>query len=184
MQAGVSWYPMPNEYLDRRVYPLGWAAPGFSPASPWPAAAAQPAWTVPLYSEGGAPPVALVRRSACNVTRVNASRQILDFGQEFMGGVNLTFPSAPAGALVTVTVAEELLPGGSGVLSPARTGNRWASTWTLAGDASLDAGVHHHEFIQFRYAQVDGSPVAFAPGDGLAQAWVVQVSLVRRVLGR
>ena len=198
---------MPNEFLDRRVYPLGWAAPGFSPATPWPAAVAQPAWTVPLYSESGAPPVALVRRSACNVTRVNASRQILDFGQvgawrggtvaragaphapslpaqEFMGGVNLTFPSAPAGALVTVTVAEELLPGGSGVLSPARTGNRWASTWTLAGDASLDAGVHHHEFIQFRYAQVDGSPVAFAPGDGLAQAWVVQVCQTRTDCGR
>ena len=103
---------------------------------------------------------------------------------QFMGGVNLTFPAAAPGTRVTVTVAEELVPGGSAVLSPARTGNRWASTWTLSGDTTLDSGVHHHEFIQFRYAQVDGSPVAFAPGDGLAQAWVVQVSLVSRALGR
>lgn len=72
---------VPNEYLDRRAYPLGWSSPGFSPAAPWPAAVEQPAWSVPLLSESGSPPVALVRRSVCNVTRVNASRQILDFGQ-------------------------------------------------------------------------------------------------------
>ena len=152
--AGVSWYPMPNEYLDRRVFPLGWASSGFVPATPWPAAVEQPVWDVPLLSEHGAPPTILVRVGACNVSRVNASRQIIDFGQEFMGGVNLSFPSAVPGTRVTVTVAEELLPGGTGVLSPARTGNRWASTWTLAGNAALDVGVHHHEFIQFRYAQV------------------------------
>lgn len=189
---------MPNEYLDRRVFPLGWSEPGFSPAVPWPVTVEQPAWGVPVLEEAGPAPVALIRRGVCNVTRINASRQILDFGQvglprrvahvcaciafsrlpplqEFMGGVNLSFPSATRGALVTVTLAEELRSDGTGVLSPARTGNRWASTWTLAGDPALDHGVHHHEFVQFRYAQVDGSPLLFAPGDSLATAWVVQV---------
>jgi hypothetical protein len=150
--AGVSWYPMPNEFLDRREYPLGWAEPEFVPNVPWPVAIVQQPWAVPLVTELGAPPTVLVRASVCSVTRVNASRQILDFGQEFMGGLNLSFGSAAApGSTVVVTVAEELLPSGQGVLSPARTGNRWSSEWTLAGRADLDNGVHHHEFIQFRY---------------------------------
>jgi len=177
--AGISWYPMPNEFLDRRMYPLGWASPGAPPPAGWAAAALQPDWAAPLYLEPGPPPVAMVRAAPCAVLQVagvgGRSRQILDYGQEFMGGVNLTFVGAAPGTVVTVTLAEELLADRSGVLSPARTGNRWASNWTLAGDPALDAGVVHHEFVQFRYAQVDGAPAPFTtqPGGGAA-AWVVQ----------
>lgn len=217
--AGVSWYPFPNEFLDARARPLAWAAPGFD-ASAWPPAKVAAPWPAPLYLEPGPAPQALVR-TACAVAVVNASRQILDYGQEFMGGaspftrvcsggrshvsrsgaalagsvlscvaggsarrddgdahywrlaaralrlfafdadhtaaypslgshvhsagVNLSFVGAARGARVTVTLAEELATGGTHVLSPARTGNAWRSTWTLSGDAAMDAGLHHHE---------------------------------------
>jgi len=103
-------------------------------------------------------------------------RQILDYGQEFMGGVNFTFGSAGSrGQKVNIVLGEELLANNAGVLAPMRTGNLWNSTWSLSGDPSLDSGCVHHEFVQFRYAQVDGSPIAFTAGpDGNAAAWVIQ----------
>jgi hypothetical protein len=74
--------------------------------------------------------------------------QILDYGQEFMGGVNLSFPGGHPRAVVNVVLGEELLSNGTGVLAPMRTGNFWNSSWTLSGNASLDANIVHHEFIQ------------------------------------
>ena len=85
--AGISWYAFPNEMLDRSRYPLGWANAGF--AGRWPAAVLQPAWQFPTYTEPGPAPVTLIR-SACSVKVISATRQILDYGQEFMGGVNLS----------------------------------------------------------------------------------------------
>ena len=164
-----NYYFMPNEDLDRRVYPLGWATPGVS--LNWAPVKVQPDWQYPLYLEAGAPPTLLVRR-VCAVTQVSPTRQILDYGQEFMGGVNLSFTAGTLGAKVTVTLAEEM--NGASVRSPLRTTNKWVSTWTLSGNATLDAGVHHHEFVQFRYAQIDGSPDAFVAGSAAASAWVVQ----------
>jgi len=174
--AGVSWYPMPNENLDTRARPLGWSDPAFVPAAAWPAAALQPAWPggVTPYLEAAPPPVTLVRRACAVLRPAGGTRQILDAGQEMMGGVNLTFALAQAGDRVTITLAEELLADGSGVLSPARTGNRWNSTWTLSGNALRDAGVHQHEFVQFRYAQIDGARDVFEAGSEAAQLWVVQ----------
>jgi hypothetical protein len=168
--AGVFWYPMPNEDLNLGARPLAWADPGAAPS--WADAAPAAPWAAPLYVEPGAGPVALARASPCRVMRPSEGRQILDFGQEMMGGVNLSFAPSAAGRRVVVTLAEVLLPDGSGVMSPMTTGNNFNSTWTLSGDAMRDSGVHHHEFIQFRYAQVDGSPADFSQGG--ASAWVMQ----------
>ena len=174
--AGVSWYAFPNEDLDRTAFPLGWALPGF--AGGWPRAAPAPAFAYPLYLEAASPPLTLVRH-ACAVTSPAPGRQILDFGQEFIGGVNLTFVGAPVGARVHVILAEELMEGGGSVRSPMRTGNDWNSSWRLAGSAALDTGIVHHEPIQFRYAQIDqfsgAADTIFTPGPGGgAGAWVIQ----------
>ena len=163
--AGISWYHFSNEYLDRRAFPLGWSSPDVTPPA-WPPAVEQPAWLLPLALEPGAPP-AVLTRMACRATTLSPTRIVLDYGQEFMGGLNLSFTGVAAGTCITVTLAEELNPDGS-VMSPARTGNQWRSVWTLAGDSLLDAGIHHHEFIQFRFAQVDGAVPS------VAGAWAVQ----------
>lgn len=168
--AGVSWYPMPNEFLDRRAYPAGWSEPGFAGGPSWESAVQAPAWDAPPYLEPRGAPV-LLTRDACSVVHVSPTRQILDYGTEFMGGVNLTFVGAARGTTVTVVLAEELNPDGQSVRSPLRTGNKWNSTWTLAGGFA-DGGIVHHEFVQFRYVQVDGNvpPLAAGPGGG-ASAW-------------
>lgn len=96
---------------------------------------------------------------ACNGTvpdNYATTRWLVDYGQEFDGGVNLTFAGAtglPAGTKVEVLLGEQLLSDGS-VMSPMRTSNNYDSVWTLAGDDSLDSGIVQHEFIQFRYAEV------------------------------
>ena len=170
--AGISWYHLSNEFLDRRVYPLRWAEANFTLPSDWAPAVELPPWPLPLLLESGAPPAVLVR-SACRVAVLSPTRFVLDYGQEMMGGVNLSFTGAAAGTRVTVTLAEELRADGT-VLSPARTGNAFNSSWTLAGDAERDAGITQHEFIQFRYAQVDGAVRAPTAGSPAAGAWVIQ----------
>ena len=117
--AGVSWYYFPNEDQDRRRFPAGWAAPGAA-APQWPAAALQEPFPLPLYADALAAAPVLLQRSACAVTALGPGRQLLDYGQEFMGGVNLTFVGAAPGARVTVTLGEALRADGS-VLAPMTT---------------------------------------------------------------
>ena len=145
-EAGVSWYHFPNEDLDRRSYPLGWSEAGFAQA--WPPAALRPAFSSALALSSAPAPV-LLQRKACQVTQLAPNHCVLDFGQEFMGGVNLTFVGAAEGAKVRVILGEVLRPD-STVMCPAYTGNQWNSTWTLAGNPALDASIAHHEFVQFR----------------------------------
>ena len=180
--AGVSWYPMPNENLARAAFPgRGWAEPAFAPPPAWAPAVVAPAWPTVggapsgtfLYLEPSAPPAALAR-GACYVTTLSPARQLVDFGQEFVGGVNFSFTGAAAGARVRVTLGEELNADGS-VHAPMRTGNFWSSNWTLSGDAR-DVGIAHHEIVQFRYAQVDYFADAGVPRltAATARAWVMQ----------
>lgn len=85
---GANWYHMPNEYLDRRAYPVGWMLPDFVPSSDWQASVVQarcsfrtcaliimvchmsrlqPPFDLPLTAKAAPPPVFLSRR-ACSVT--------------------------------------------------------------------------------------------------------------------
>jgi len=94
-----------------------------------------------------------------------------------MGGVNLTFLHASPGDTVSIILGEVLTQGGGGVLFPMTTGNKWNSTWTLSGQTLLDTNIVNHEFVQFRYAQVDQHAppqrwTAFSPSTALA--WVIQ----------
>lgn len=125
--AGISWYPVPNENLARAALPgadaRAWASPGFAPPAAWAPPVAAPAWPVPLALIGDA--IATLARAACALTRLSPTRALVDFGTEFTGGVNFSFPGAPRGAVVRVTLGEELLADGS-VRAPLRTGNFWS----------------------------------------------------------
>lgn len=109
---------------------------------------------------------------------------LVDYGQEFMGGVNITFlTNASAGAAVippnssvTILLGEELLPAG-GVMSPTRASENYTATWKLAASGSpnyplANIGMSQHEFTQFRYAEIRNSPVPLDLES--ARAWVVQ----------
>jgi hypothetical protein len=125
--AGISWYPVPNENRARAALPgadaRAWASPGFAPPAAWAPPVAAPARPVPLALVGDA--IATLARAACALTRLTPTRALVDFGTEFTGGVNFSFPGAPRGAVVRVTLGEELLADGS-VRAPLRTGNFWS----------------------------------------------------------
>jgi Galactose binding lectin domain/Bacterial alpha-L-rhamnosidase 6 hairpin glycosidase domain len=122
---------------------------------------------------------------ACNSSvpgNATSSRWLIDFGQEFSGGVNLTFPfpqsnvdatASDAGVQVEVILGEQVDQVNGGVVSPLRTGNKYDSVWTLsATNASLNKNIHHHEMIQFRFAEIRNSPVPITSENTFA--WVVQ----------
>lgn len=87
------WYQMPNENLDQQQYPFNWSLPAFPPASQhaWVPAAIQPSFPSSLYISPGYN-AAILTRQACSVKHVGGRDYLVDYGQEFDGGVNLTFP--------------------------------------------------------------------------------------------
>lgn len=169
---GSAWYPMPNENLNRAAYPRGWSEPMFKPPSDWAPSVNAPAFPEPFYLLNGIAPVTLTR-GACDVKSLNSSAQVIDLGTEMMGGVNFSFVGAPPGSTVRIILSEALNADGS-VLAPTKASNFWNSLWTLSGD-DRDANIVHHEFIQFRYAQVVySSPSIPRLTLETARAWVIQ----------
>ena len=168
-----SWYHVPEENLDARARPVGWADPTFNASAGWTSAIAQPSFPTTFYVDASPPP-AFLSREACAVTTLPSGATLVDFGQELMGGVNFSFAEVgfPSGTTATIFLGEELYANGS-VMVPSRSGVNYTSRWTLtsAGDAA-NAGMMAHEFIQFRYAQIshDSPPLASSG----ARAWVVQ----------
>ena len=174
--SAAHWYHVFNENLDARERQLWWERPGFVPLASqgWQPAVVQPAFAAPLYAEP-APVPAIMWRSACSVMRLDGTRQVLDYGQQLQGGVNLSFVAVagafPAGTEVTIKLGEELLSDGS-VRVPSRAAENYTSRWTLdASGSANNIGLHAHELIQFRFAEVSGSPIDLTPES--ARAWVI-----------
>lgn len=178
--SGHSWYHVPNEDLNVYHRPLGWEQVDFVADSRWKAAVVQPPFPKPLYIEPSPPPATLWRRP-CSITQLRDKSYVIDFGQEFMGGVNISFPgqmqtlSSKASNRVWIRLGEELLASGA-VMSPTRAAENYTSVWTLdpsGGEANI--GLFQHEFVQFRYAQLSG--VSFLNASSMMThvlAWVVQ----------
>ncbi len=176
------WYHSPNEDLQAPLRPLGWQDPAFAPSPPgaWLPAALQPPWppSSTLYTERSPPP-AMLHRPACSVEALGGGAgQVLDFGQTLNGGVNLSFIGPPgawgAGAArVLILLGEERHAGNGSVVVPSRSSVNYTALWTLdAAGSPNNLHLSAHEFIQFRYAQVVGSPVALTPDT--AGAWVLE----------
>ena len=110
-----------------------------------------------------------------------------DAGVELQGGLRVRLlpgaPLPPQGASLTVQLGSEMAVNGS-VLWRTRAGNRYQDTWSFPGSAALrpeQAAVEHHEFCEFRYAEVvwsaqgSGAPLALLPGvHFLVDFWVVR----------
>ena len=175
--AGVSWYPFSNENMQRNEFPSSsWSSPSFALPVDWVPAIATNPFPLPLILIDGIAPVTLTR-NACSVTTLSPSRQIVDFGTEMMGGVNFSFAGSYAGSIVRIILGEELRSDGT-VYAPMRTGNFWTSNWTLSVNNAQNLGIVSHEFIQFRYVQVDyfneGTSSVPRLTVSNALAWVIQ----------
>ena len=167
-----SQYDAPQEWQLSGLMPRGWTAAGFI--------AAQPTWQPPASRKGTVPSLAaeslrlkptlpLVLTSGVRPTAVrkfNATAYFLDFGHELMGGLTLLLPATtfPIGSKVRVTLGEELMGDPSTsttILYPMRTGNKYRCEWTVTApsaavgaDGSGDALFEHHEYMEFRYAEL------------------------------
>ena len=166
------WYHQRQENVNASAYPAGWNLPGYDPGSAWTQALVQPPFPQALALET-APVPALLSRTACSVTLLPTGSQLLDYGQEMLGGPNLTFARSPGDPPVTFTVkmGEELTapPSPPGVLAPCRSSVNYTFTWTVPG--GLTAGMHATEFLQFRYVELGVGAPAITPAG--AAAWVL-----------
>ena len=184
--SGATCSGMPQENLDLRRYPFGWASPGFKPAggSGWgPAKVASP-FVLPLGNRP-ARPIAVYERAAASVTAWSNPKDphhpgcnncyLIDYGRELQGGVNLTFEcGAPdsgctPGHRVTLLLSESLTSTGSPQV-PMPTGNNFTSVWDLG--TGSNQGVMQHEYDEFRYALVVNAPPSFTADN--ARAWVLR----------
>ena len=172
-----SWYAMPNEDLDRRALAVQWSDAGFTPpsAQAWIAAVVQPAFDGTIYLDVSPSP-AILTRPACSIQAVGSGSYLVDFGQEFSGGVNLSFPvlASTGGWRVTVTLAETV-HNSTSIYAPSQANQLYRSVWTLAGTsdtASNNHAIMQHEMIQFRFALIENAPSAVT-GEQV-RAWVVQ----------
>ena len=176
---------MPHEAIDMRNYPPGWSTSAFSTSS-WGNASVAAPFVLPLGAKSAlaARPIAVFSRRAASVKVLSPSggltpsptdglRYLVDFGRELQGGINISFVRGVAGQVLSVKLSEELLPDGS-VKVPMRTGNDFADTWTLRDGAQT---VMQHEYMEFRYAQID-VPAGFEPlMPENVRAWVIRYPL-------
>eukprot|EP00759_Apiculatamorpha_spiralis_P036400 PhF_6_TR36545/c0_g1_i3/m.53902 len=176
---GHSWYHVLQENMNTQHRPTGWTLPSFHPppttSLPWVPAVVQPPFPRPFYIES-MPAPRIYWRKACRVEKLPSGDYLLDYGKEFLGGVNLTFavPNGTFGEVqIRIKLGEELLPNNQGVMTPTRAFENYTSVWTLDTKTSgNNVGIYQHEFIQFRYAQVSDYKGLNILQDALA--WVVQ----------
>jgi hypothetical protein len=190
------WYVQPREDVNASCLPplpaAGWSAAGSCSACGWAAPAPAPgAWlqgTLPLagkttqaLSYSHAPP------------RGDATAQLgpgwfrFDAGSEFQGGVRLALapgaPVPPGGAIATVQLSSQVAANGSALWNT-RAGNHYQDRWAFpapAGARPEQRAIEHHEYCEFRYAEViwrdaaSGAPLPLAAGaDFFLDFWVVR----------
>lgn len=156
-------YGQVQENMDARQEPVGWKTSGFAPASgaAWPLAAIVPgnfSGNASLRARMTSPIAVSARVEPARVT-YNAlnSSWFVDMGREVMGGLTVSiaqFATAlPNGLKLRVQLGEELLPDGH-VMSRMRTGNNYEETWVLRNSTGGEQTFTHHEYMEWRYAEI------------------------------
>lgn len=184
------WYTQPRENADLRCLP---AAPPAAPPSP-PCTKAC-GWVAPVPVVGAYAGAKLAGKATqatflapsvapASATQLGPGWFLLDAGYEIQGGVRVVLAPgvAPAGARVLVQLGEELAANGSARWH-VRAGNTYQDTWTFPGAGARPEQLMyaHHEFSEFRYAELiitdaaSGTPLDVPLGaDGLdATFWRV-----------
>jgi hypothetical protein len=165
--SGCAWYYYPQENFNASRLPAGTPLAALSahsapppvqpPRSPqWQAAVAQPAFSSVLVPKPVAP-IAITEHpaSSINVTQISPNRFFVDLGRELQGGLRLELTGKAA--MVRVTVAEELLDYNTSrttVMYPPRTSIHPQMMWALDGASAASASAEHHEYLEFRFAEL------------------------------
>ena len=98
----------------------------------------------------------------------------VDFGKEFQGGLKLTVKDGAAGQTVKLTSGEMCTPflnNNSKSCNTVQQNWQWEFTWTLrAGEQKIE----QHQYMEFRYLQVEFSGATVAADAWSVEAWGVQ----------
>ena len=150
----TAWFKSPQENWDARLEPIAsWKTLPMPLATPWTQAAPATPFSIPLI-----PRPTLSLQITDNLSPFSSHLfapgwVVYDFGREIQGGLTLTFPSPIISTSYAVQLGEELLPDGT-VMFHMRTGNNYSSVFTTRNSSTVDIVMEHHEYMEFRYAQV------------------------------
>lgn len=154
--VGTSYYYAPREDIDATVYPFGWNDASYDDSG-WDAATTLSAITNLAPSR-----VENTKRYLCapvNVVDKGNGNYFIDFGKEFVGGIQLDLKGVPSKTKMEIDMGEELSDVNT-VKYSMRTGNIYQDFWTLkSGDQVLE----HWGFREFRYAEIKNCPVKITP---------------------
>ena len=158
------WY-YPIEHIDAKAYPQGWRTGGGFPSSQWTPAVATKPWADGVIARQ-ALPVSMRDVEPERYIVLGDGHYIVDFGRDFQGGINMTFPASTDARKVTVRFGEQLNftctgSGASdcvitGIIPLTTDGHRWESQWALSGSAG--ERFVNHEYLEFRYVEFVGAP--------------------------
>ena len=157
--AAQAWYYQPSENWDMRAEPVGWRAPGFNDGA-WAVAADAPgAFIAPLAARPTLSLLVVDGIVPAVVRTLGPGHLFVDLGRELQGGLTLAWPAAtPAGAAFAVLLGEELATAEPpSVLWHMRTGNVYRDDLITRAGAQV---AEHHEYREFRYAEVVWQPPA------------------------
>jgi alpha-L-rhamnosidase len=150
---GTNFYAAPKENLDLQHFPSGFDEAGFDDSA-W-----QPATVKTQFEQLEATPTAKVEEqlhAPVNITEVGDGHYFVDFGETWIGGVNLTFENGTAGQQVDLRFAEvPTTKGGTTAKYQLNTGNTYQDVVTLRdGEQTIETwGMR-----VFRYVEIIGAP--------------------------
>ena len=191
------WYLQPEENVQLSCLPDTTSAAG--PAAACSSSHTQCAWAppvvAPLAFASGALPLQAKAGRALEVraglppvaaTRLGPGWWLLDSGAEFQGGfeLQLNASSHPSGSVVAVVqLSDELQANGSAMWN-SRAGMHYRDTWLFPPTATArleQLAFSHHEFSEFRYAELiltdaaSGAPLDLDPSSQFtASFWRVR----------
>ena len=154
--VGTYVYTLMQENIDARVYPYGYAEPGFDDSA-WDAAQVKKAITnlsaswVENTKEFTMPVEKLVDKGSGNY--------FIQLKKEVVGGIRLILPKsagATAGTTLTLLYGEELESENT-VKWATRAGANYQETWTLKDGAQV---IEHWGMRNFRYIEIRNCPFA------------------------
>lgn len=162
--VGSAIYSLVQENIDARVYPFGYAKPGFD-ASGW-----TPVLVKKTITDLQASPTENMKEfvmPAETVVDKGNGNYFIRLEKEIVGGLRLRIPNGTAGTKLTVLYGEELESENT-VKWKMRTGNQYKEVWTLKDGEQV---IEHWGMRNLRYIEIQNCPFAITMDmvEGIAQ---------------
>lgn len=137
-----------SEHIDGTKYPFGWDNIGFNDNN-W-NKSVEAGSVTELTEAVNSLNYTVSKVSPVNISRIGEDRWLVDFGQEYIGGLELAGPQA--GGSIELCMGEELMPDNH-VRYQMRTGNSYHEIWRFPAGSKV---LYHFGLRSFRYLELAG----------------------------